>query len=289
MDHEPHDHDRGLEFDLTTLMQRRGALKMLAGAGVGLGLVALGACGSSDDSSSTGSTSTTSGSSSTTDPSSSSTTTSGSGSTTVSDIPEETAGPYPGDGSNGPNVLTESGIVRRDITSSFGSSSGTAEGAPLTISMKIVDASTGSAKAGAAVYVWHCTREGGYSLYSQGVTDQNFLRGVQETAGDGTVTFTSIFPAAYSGRWPHIHFEVYDSLDTATAAGTMLATSQIALPKDICDEVYATSGYEQSVQNLAQTSLTSDMVFGDDGGIHQLATMSGSVDDGLTAQLTVGV
>jgi protocatechuate 3,4-dioxygenase beta subunit len=207
----------------------------------------------------------------------------------VADIPEETAGPYPGDGSNGPNVLTESGIVRRDITSSFGSSSGTAEGAPLTISMKIVDASTGSAKAGAAVYVWHCTREGGYSLYSQGVTDQNFLRGVQETAGDGTVTFTSIFPAAYSGRWPHIHFEVYDSLDTATAAGTMLATSQIALPKDICDEVYATSGYEQSVQNLAQTSLTSDMVFGDDGGIHQLATMSGSVDDGLTAQLTVGV
>ena len=32
------------------------------------------------------------------------------------EIPEETSGPYPGDGSNGANVLTESGIVRRDIT-----------------------------------------------------------------------------------------------------------------------------------------------------------------------------
>ena len=36
------------------------------------------------------------------------------------EIPEETAGPFPGDGSNGPNVLTESGVVRSDITASFG-------------------------------------------------------------------------------------------------------------------------------------------------------------------------
>jgi hypothetical protein len=42
--------------------------------------------------------------------------------------PEETAGPYPGDGSNGVNLLTESGIVRSDITRSFGSASGVAKG-----------------------------------------------------------------------------------------------------------------------------------------------------------------
>jgi protocatechuate 3,4-dioxygenase beta subunit len=258
-------------------MQRRGALKVLAGAGLGLGLAALGACGSSDD--------TSSGTSSTT---SSSTTTAATGAS-VGEIPEETAGPYPGDGSNGPNVLTQSGIVRQDIRSSFGSASGTAEGVPLTISMKIVDASDGSAKQGAAVYVWHCDRDGAYSLYGQGVTDQNYLRGVQETAKDGTVQFTSIFPACYSGRWPHIHFEVYPSLDEATKAASLLATSQIALPTDTCAEVYATDGYEQSVSNLTQVSLSSDMVFGDDGGIHELGTMSGSVDDGLTVQLTAGV
>jgi protocatechuate 3,4-dioxygenase beta subunit len=265
-------------------MQRRSALKVLAGAGLGLGLMALGACGSDSDASSSGSSSTSSSSSSST------TAAAGSGSSTdVDEIPEETAGPYPGDGSNGPNVLTESGVVRSDITSSFGSSSGTAEGVPLTISMKIVDAATDAARAGAAVYVWHCDREGRYSMYGEGVTDQNYLRGVQETGSDGTVTFTSIFPAVYSGRWPHIHFEVYDSLATATAAGDKLATSQIALPEDTCNQVYATDGYDQSVQNLSQTSLTTDMVFSDDGAVHQLATMSGSVDNGLTAQLTVGV
>ena len=43
------------------------------------------------------------------------------------EIPEETAGPYPGDGSNGPNVLAESGVVRSDITTSFGDASGVAE------------------------------------------------------------------------------------------------------------------------------------------------------------------
>ncbi len=48
-------------------------------------------------------------------------------------IPEETAGPYPGEGSNGPDVLSQTGIVRRDIRSSFGELSGTAEGVPLTI------------------------------------------------------------------------------------------------------------------------------------------------------------
>ncbi len=32
--------------------------------------------------------------------------------------------------------------------------------------------------AGVAVHVWHCTREGGYSMYSPGIEDQNYLRGV---------------------------------------------------------------------------------------------------------------
>ena len=55
------------------------------------------------------------------------------------EIPEETAGPYPGDGSNGVNVLTESGIVRSDLTSSFGDASGVAEGVPVTVKLKVYD------------------------------------------------------------------------------------------------------------------------------------------------------
>ena len=63
-------------------------------------------------------------------------------------------------------MLVESGIVRQDIRSSFGSYSGTAEGVPLTIDLTIVDAGSGAPMAGAAVYAWHCDRDGGYSLYS---------------------------------------------------------------------------------------------------------------------------
>ena len=125
-------------------------------------------------------------------------------------------------------------------------------------------------------------------MYDAAIAAENYLRGVQESDKQGKVEFTSIFPAAYAGRWPHIHFEVYESLDAATAAGTKLQTSQIALPEDACDAVYATDGYEQSVQNLAQTSLDSDMVFSD-GYASQLADWSGSPDDGIALKLNVGV
>jgi protocatechuate 3,4-dioxygenase beta subunit len=121
---------------------------------------------------------------------------------------------------------------------------GVAEGVPLTIKRTVLDTTDGAGPLqGAAVYLWHCDREGRYSLYSEGVTQENYLRGVQETGGDGSVTFTSIFPAASSGRWPHVHFEVYPSLDAATTASGKLRTSQLAFPEDACRQVYAADGY----------------------------------------------
>jgi len=203
-------------------------------------------------------------------------------------IPEETAGPYPADGSNGPDVLSQSGIVRHDIRASFGDFVGAAEGVPLTINLVIKDASNDCAPvAGAAVYLWHCDRDGNYSLYT--VTDQNYLRGVRKAGSDGVVTFNSIFPGCYSGRWPHIHFEVYRTLSSATDDANKIATSQIALPEATCKAVYATDGYGQSVANLRQVSLQTDSVFGDDGGAHQLGTVSGRVGEGLAVALAVPV
>jgi protocatechuate 3,4-dioxygenase beta subunit len=111
---------------------------------------------------------------------------------------------------------------------------------------------------------------------------------VQQADPNGAVNFTSIFPACYSGRWPHIHFEVYPSLAAAASVSNKVATSQIALPKATCDLVYATSGYAQSVTNLSQISLATDMVFSD-GATLELATMTGSVASGFTATLTVAV
>jgi protocatechuate 3,4-dioxygenase beta subunit len=268
-------------LDLSPVMNRRNLLRLLAGAGV----VTLVSCSSSSrTTSSASSTSTTSASGSTTG-----STTSGS-TDTSSPIPEETAGPFPADGTNGPNVLTEEGVVRRDITSSFGSGSGTAVGVPATIELTLLDTANGAvALAGAAVYLWHCDREGRYSLYSDGATGANYLRGVQAADDTGRLSFETIFPACYSRRWPHIHFEVYSSVDDATGGGDPIAISQIALPVATCHEVFATDGYDQSVDKLAQTSLEGDMVFGDDGGVRELATVTGNTADGYTIALTVPV
>src|SRR6185436_19952203 len=108
-------------------------------------------------------------------------------------IPEETAGPFPGDGTNGPNVLAVPEIVRSDIRSSFGTMRGTAEGIPLAVKFRVVDTKACAPLVGSAVYVWLCDRDGRYSLYSE--RTQNYLRGVQVTDADGMVTFQSIFPA----------------------------------------------------------------------------------------------
>jgi protocatechuate 3,4-dioxygenase beta subunit len=265
---EPEDHDLGLSHDLPRIVERHrlGRRGMLGIVG-GIGVAALAGCTGTDDTASRG--------------------TSGAG----GEIPEEIAGPFPADGSNGVNVLTESRVVRSDITSSFGSASGVAEGVPLTIRMKVYDLTGDDAKvlAGAAVYVWHCDREGEYSMYSDTVGDENYLRGVQEAGQDGVVEFTSVFPGCYPGRWPHIHFEVYPSLAEATRAGSKRRTSQIAIPQDVCEEVYGgAEGYEQSVTNLAQVGLDSDLVFAD-GHSLQLGKVTGSLDGGYAIALNVPV
>jgi len=267
--------DQGLGFDVQTVLHRRLVLRGLGLGAVGAGLVAC-ATDSASDGSSSGSTSASG--------------TSTSSSTSEGEIPDETAGPYPGDGSNGPDVLEESGIVRSDIRSSFGDASGTAAGVPMTLELALSDlADGGSAFAGVAVYVWHCDQEGRYSMYSDEVEDQNYLRGVQVSDDEGVVRFTSIFPACYSGRWPHIHFEVYPDADAISDSTNAIATSQVALPKAVCEKVYATSGYDASAGNLSAVSLSSDGVFGDDGGASQLATVTGNIDDGYAVKLAVRI
>jgi protocatechuate 3,4-dioxygenase beta subunit len=206
----------------------------------------------------------------------------------VSVIPSETGGPFPGDGSNGANVLTQNGVVRRDIRSSFGSSTTTAEGIPLTLNMSVRSASTGKALAGAAIYIWHCDAVGRYSMYTQDIVGENYLRGVQEVDANGLVTFTTIFPGCYQGRWPHIHFEIYPSIAKATGKSNAVKTSQLAFPDDVCAKVYASSLYAGSTANLSRLSLASDNVFSD-GWSSQLATVTGDATKSLTAALTFAV
>ena len=125
-----HAHPASLPRDLEELLhraRRREVLRMLGAASLiplfGCGTEA-GALGGSD-----GGTASSSG-------------TDG-GSTSCASIPEETAGPYPGDGSNGPNALAISGIVRSDIRASLGGSSDVATGVLLTITLTLVNPVSG--------------------------------------------------------------------------------------------------------------------------------------------------
>lgn len=301
-------HGHGLAEDLQAIggamFARRRALFFLASAGT---TAALAACGGDDGAASTSSgtdtaTSTTSSSSSSGSSSSSTSTSSSSGtsaSTCIAD-PTETNGPYPADGTNTAsgatsNVLTQSGIVRADIRSSFIGSTATATGVPLEIELQLVDVNNGCAAiAGAAVYVWHCDAYGRYSLYSSGVTTESYLRGVQVTDAEGKVTFTTIYPACYSGRWPHIHFEVFTGGLTAASTGrTATLISQLAMPAATNTAVFTGDAtYTASIANYNAISLSSDNVFGDNTSA-QLAqmtpTLTGSLSAGYAGSALIGI
>lgn len=283
--------DHGLVADLEAIMAlkagRRKSLRWLALGSLGAaGLPLLGCGGGADattSSSSTSSGTTSSGGSST-----------GTSSSSCPVIPEETAGPYPGDGTNSNgsgivNVLTLSGVVRKDIRSSFNGATAVADGVPLTIKLKINNANASCGAAGGfSVYLWHCDKDGNYSLYSSGVTNQNYLRGVQEADSNGEVSFTTIYPGCYSGRVPHVHFEIFPSLAKSSSVLNRVKTTQLTFPMATSQEVYTDTRYTSSVRNLAQISFATDNIFSD-GTSLQMATVTGNVKDGYVATLTVNV
>jgi protocatechuate 3,4-dioxygenase beta subunit len=256
-----HDHDRGLAHDLPRLLGRRRALTLLGGFGAA---VVVG-CGGDDSA----------------EPAPAN----GSGDCTPT--PYEDPGPSR-DGTSPTNALHTEGIVRSDIRSSFGSATAVAEGIPLEINLVLEHAGNDCAAIrGAAVYLWQCDRDGNYSMYSSGLVNENYLRGVQPSDDNGRLTFQSIFPGCYVDRWPHIHFEVFESVEAAVGDGRRYTATQLALPIDVCNVVYATKGYETSVPNLAGVTLDSDVIFGDDGGVTQLAEVSGDPGAGYTLELAV--
>ena len=290
------------------LLQRRRALAWLGSTTAGSALLLAG-CGGGGSSGGSGSlaslASTTAAASATTtaatSSSSAATTTTTTSTTSTSSsctaLPGETAGPYPADGTNSASgstsdVLTASGIVRSDIRSSFISTTTQAPGVLTTLTLTLVNTNASCAPlSGYAIYLWHCDRDGNYSLYTAAA--ESYLRGVQVTDANGQVTFTTIFPGCYSGRWPHMHFEVFASVATATTGRNAVLTSQLALPSAACSAVYPyATGYTSSVNNFAAIALTTDNVFSDNTAAQIAAmtpAMTGSISAGYTATATIGI
>ena len=110
-------------------------------------------------------------------------------------------------------------------------------------------------------------------------TDKTFLRGRQSTDENGQVSFISIFPGWYSSRSPHIHVEILDSDENS------LQVTQIAFPKDVCDTVYATDGYNGE----ADTLNANDNVFSDSLDGNMCDSITGNTTDGYTLLKTIVV
>jgi protocatechuate 3,4-dioxygenase beta subunit len=276
-DHD-HDHDLGLQHDLGALFNRRRALGLFASVSAIGGLSAL-----------------------------------GKGSifsiaraeaiAKASDRrkcvlePTETEGPFPGDGSNKAhgrlaNVLERSGIVRREMRANVGNTAIATQGQALDLEITLEKAGRGCKPlAGHAIYIWQCDALGRYSIYD--LPNASYLRAVGVTDTAGKAVFATIFPGCYRGRYPHIHFEVYMSLERATSYKNRLLTSQMAMPVDACRTIYAASKrYGASAANFTSVSVERDDVFADSTP-RQIAAQTPMVTDGASGAykgvLTIGI
>lgn len=259
-DHLHHAHDLGFAHDIRTMLGRRRFLALVAG--VGAVAVAGGPAAALE----------------------------------CVALPWETAGPYPADGSNAKagqvvNALTQEGVIREDLRPSFGALTKTADGVRLDLELTLVNADGCTPLSGHAIYIWHCDATGNYSLYD--ITDANFLRGVGIADAEGRVRFTTIFPGCYDGRWPHIHFEVFESVEKAISGEASLLTAQIAMPESDCANVYAADErYANGTTNLGRITLASDNVFGDNSAdeiVQQTAELAGAPNSGYLGKVTIPI
>jgi protocatechuate 3,4-dioxygenase beta subunit len=176
--------------------------------------------------------------------------------------PNETIGPFP----------SLSDLVRSDIREGK-------PGTPLTLTVRVVNASQGCAVvASANVEIWQCDAAGNYSQYGSQAA-QTYLRGLQTTNAAGEATFVTIYPGWYQGRATHIHVEV-------KTGGVSRKVTQVAFPESVNATVYRTGVYASRGSN--PTSNTSDMVFADSLST-ELVTPTGDPASGYAATFQVGV
>ena len=272
--------DQGLAFDIETLLSRRSILKVIGLGGVSAGLLA--ACGP--------------GAAATTSPAAASASGATAGSTAAAAadctvIPEETAGPFPGDGSNGPDVLTQSGVVRSDITTSFGASTTKAEGVPLTIRFahprRREELRATGQRRGLRLAL-RPRRELLAVLAGRHERELPARRPGGRRRRDRDLH--QHLPGLLPGRWPHVHFEVYPSLDRATDPANRIATSQIALPGGHLQGGLRDRRLREQPDHVRRRSHSpATWSSATTAAIHQIGAMSGTIDSGLTVELPVPV
>ncbi len=168
-------------------------------------------------------------------------------------------------------------------------------GQKLKLRLKFVDSVTCKPLVGGAVHIWHANAAGRYSGYEGHSpdevelipghlpveTEQRFLRGHQITNEAGIVEFTTIVPAWYSFRTPHIHVKVL--LPKAQSL-----TTQIYFPETINIMVRETVARYKTRPSPLVTNRSDPVISaskGAPGGLLKVAQLA----DVLEGTLTLGV
>ena len=152
--------------------------------------------------------------------------------------PELTEGPYYIDGEK----------VRRNITEGK-------PGAPLTLRLVVVDASTCRPIKGASVDIWHADAGGVYSGFGAGSGNRTFMRGIQKTDAAGIATFQTVYPGWYQGRTVHIHVKVH-------VGGNVVHTGQLFFNDTVTDGVYRRTPYTKRPNRTTRNAADSIYVNG---------------------------
>jgi protocatechuate 3,4-dioxygenase beta subunit len=161
--------------------------------------------------------------------------------------------------------------VRRTITEGR-------PGVPLTLRLRVVDASSCRPIRNAAVDVWHADALGNYS----GVGAQagrTFMRGVQRTDANGLALFRTVYPGWYPGRTVHIHVMVH-------IGGNVVHTGQLYFADAVTDAVYRRSPYRSRPNRDVRTA--ADSIYRNGGRRSQL-TLQRQATGAYLGAITMGV
>jgi protocatechuate 3,4-dioxygenase beta subunit len=184
-----------------------------------------------------------------------------SGAVTCVLAPELTEGPYYIDGEK----------VRRNITEGR-------PGAPLTLRLAVVNASTCKPIKGASVDIWHADAGGVYSGFGAGSGNRTFMRGVQKTDAAGIATFQTVYPGWYQGRTVHIHVKVH-------VGGNVVHTGQLFFNDTVTDTVYRRTPYSRRPNRTTRNAADSIFVNGGSKSIVRVRKQG----TGYAGAVTMGV
>ncbi|MEU9207939.1 intradiol ring-cleavage dioxygenase [Streptomyces sp. NPDC048415] len=195
---------------------------------------------------------------------------------------EMTEGPYYLDGQ----------LVRSDVTEGKA-------GAPLKLTLTVVDDDTCAPIGNALVEIWHSDALGEYSGFvgnngHNEADDGTFLRGGVLTDSSGVANITTIYPGWYRGRCVHIHVKVRTGVtltsDGSFTGGQELHTGQLFFSETVTTAMAKVSPY--STNTVTRTTLAQDSVYDDAGaasGLLTLTALGGSAASGYSGTLTLGI